>query len=217
MASQISKIIKSDTPPINTRTLWLDTKSNQLKSFTPSGWNYVGSDLSKYAKTSEENAFTKKQTFNKGIEFSSSPSSSIKLIDIDNGTLQVGGYIRAYGAAPYSPYDSNNNVLTVGSLNYSWNIQGSWYFSTPPKISGAYWGDEIRMSVTFESNTSSLAFSTQQSNRDGVAITGISKVLDDNTSVTNKEYVDNLISSLQETINALTQRIANLEAPANNS
>ena len=217
MASQINKIIKSDTPPINTRTLWLDTKSNQLKSFTPSGWNYVGSDLSKYAKTSEENAFTKKQTFNKGIEFSSSPSSSIRLIDIDNGTLQVGGYIRAYGAAPYSPYDSNNNVLTVGSLNYSWNISGSWYFSTPPKISGAYWGDEIRMSVTFESNTSSLAFSTQQSNRDGVAITGISKVLNDNTSVTNKEYVDNLIASLQETINALTQRIANLETSANNS
>lgn len=44
MAQQISKIIKSDTPPVNTNTLWLDTKKNELKSYTPNGWKSVKGD-----------------------------------------------------------------------------------------------------------------------------------------------------------------------------
>ena len=212
MASQINKIIKSDTPPINTRTLWLDTKSNQLKSFTSSGWNYVGSDLSKYAKTSEINTFSQSQVFQKDIIFS---DYSGPRLSFDGTYLNVNSYFRVYGASPSSPYDC---VLTVGSLvQYAWQMFNSWTFHTYPTMPGIMFGDEACMYASYNANTSYLDVYSRKSGRDGIALKGISKVLDDKTSVTNKEYVDNLIASLQETINALTQRIANLEASANNS
>lgn len=223
MASQISKIIKSDTPPINTRTLWLDTKSNQLKSFTPSGWNYVGSDLSKYAKTSEINTFIQNQIFTDGITFNSHTSGGPRFINSDAMTIKATlynsnnayAYIEAASASQGSP---SNCVLTVDSLTqYPWQVFNSWTFSAYPTMPGIMFEDEACMYASYEANTSYLDVYSRKSGRDGVAFKGISKVLDDKTSVTNKEYVDNLISSLQETINALTQRIANLEAPANNS
>lgn len=41
MAQIIEKIVRSKYPPRNTRVLWLDTKNDLIKAFTPNGWTKV--------------------------------------------------------------------------------------------------------------------------------------------------------------------------------
>lgn len=41
MAQIIEKIVRSKYPPRNTRVLWLDTKDDLIKAFTPNGWTKV--------------------------------------------------------------------------------------------------------------------------------------------------------------------------------